>query len=414
LTLITGANDFVSNGNLHVELAPTIDRLVEHENPYLQAQLELDRNRLSDSFAQAPAAMALLSGPDHRFLFANAAYLKLSGRKLDQVLGKPIREVLPEIQEQGFVALLNRVYQTHEPFVASAREMRLNRDGKEETIFVDFTYHPMRNMAGKVEGILFQGVNVTEELQARTRLEARVKERTVELEQAEDTLRALNRRLLEVQDEERRRLALELHDSAGQWLAALKWKMALLVEDIAPQSTELAERVSECLTLLNELTKELRTLSHLLHPPMLDDAGLSPALRSYVEGFAERSGLTVNLELEREVPRLPREVETAVFRIVQESLTNIHRHARTQTAMVRIGHDSENVRVEIRDRGDGIVNFTSLDDTLSKMGVGLRGMRERVRLLDGKFELQSGNWGTTVTATLPIRVRPLRGNVISA
>jgi signal transduction histidine kinase len=272
----------------------------------------------------------------------------------------------------------------------------------------------MRNLAGNVEGILFQGVDVSGEVLARSLLEARVKERTLELEQAENTLRALNRRLLEAQDEERRRLALELHDGAGQWLAALKWKMAPLHEDIAPMSPELADRVSECLTLLNELTKELRTLSHLLHPPMLDDAGLSPALRSYVEGFAERSGLTVSLELEPDVARLPREVETAVFRIVQESLTNIHRHAHTHAAMVRINHDSKCVQVEVRDHGKGIANFISLDNAPLKMGVGLRGMRERVQQLDGNFELQSGKWGTAVMASLPIRIRPLQDDAIRA
>jgi PAS domain S-box-containing protein len=358
--------------------------------------------------------MALLTGPDHRFVFANAAYLKMAGRDLDQVLGKTVREVLPELRAQGFFELLDRVYQTVDPFVASAREVRVNRDGKEATIYVDFTYHPMRNLAGSVEGILFQGVDVTEEVLARTQLEARVKERTSELQQAQDILRALNHRLLEAQDDERRRLALDLHDSAGQWLAALKWKMAPLQEDIAPLSTELAARVSECLTLLNELSKELRTLSHLLHPPMLDEAGLSPALRSYVEGFAERSGLTLSLDSGPDIPRLPREIETAVFRIVQESLTNIHRHAHSPTAQVRIGHDSEHVRVEVRDRGSGIANFISLDATPLKMGVGLRGMRERVQQLDGNFELQSGSGGTTVTATLPIRSHPVPIDAMSA
>jgi PAS domain S-box-containing protein len=380
----------------------------------LRAEVELERNHLSDSFAQAPAAMALLSGPDHRYVIANAAYLKMAGRSLDQLLGKSVIEVLPEFRGQGFFELLDRVYETGERFVASARATRVNRDGKEKIIYVDFTYHPMRNLAGSVEGILFQGVDVTEEVLARTQLEARVKERTSELQQAQDTLRALNHRLLEAQDDERRRLALDLHDSAGQWLAALKWKMAVLQEDIAPLSTELADRVLECVTLLNELSKELRTLSHLLHPPMLDEAGLSPALRSYVQGFAERSGLTVSLDSGPDIPRLPREIETAVFRIVQESLTNIHRHARSPTALVRIGHDSEHVRVEVRDRGEGIANFISLDATPLKMGVGLRGMRERVQQLDGNFELQSGSGGTTVTASLPIRSHPVPINAMSA
>jgi signal transduction histidine kinase len=147
---------------------------------------------------------------------------------------------------------------------------------------------------------------------------------------------------------------------------------------------------------------------------MLDEAGLSPALRSYVQGFAERSGLTVSLDSGPDIPRLPREIETAVFRIVQESLTNIHRHARSPTALVRIGHDSEHVRVEVRDRGEGIANFISLDATPLKMGVGLRGMRERVQQLDGNFELQSGSGGTTVTASLPIRSHPVPINAMSA
>jgi signal transduction histidine kinase len=133
-----------------------------------------------------------------------------------------------------------------------------------------------------------------------------------------------------------------------------------------------------------------------------------------VEGFAERSGLTVHLDSPLDIPRLPREIETAVFRIVQESLTNIHRHARTNTALVRVGHDAESVRVEIQDHGKGIANFSSLDHTTLKMGVGLRGMRERVSQLDGKFELQSGLGGTTVTATLPILARPLPGEAMIA
>jgi signal transduction histidine kinase len=164
---------------------------------------------------------------------------------------------------------------------------------------------------------------------------------------------------------------------------------------------ELVKIAKESVELLDELSKEIRTVSHLLHPPLLDEAGLSTALGAYLEGLRERSGLAVKLELDPSLARLPRDIEIALFRIVQESLTNIHRYAHTQTATVRIIQDSENVRVEIQDQGQGIPNFTSLTDATFKMGVGIQGMRERVRQLKGRFELQSGKAGTTVTATLP-------------
>jgi signal transduction histidine kinase len=225
--------------------------------------------------------------------------------------------------------------------------------------------------------------------------------RAAELEKEEGTSRALNRKLLQAQDEERRRLALELHDSAGQLLAALKWKMVPLTEDIARQDSELAKRSGDCLKLLDELWKELRTVSYLLHPPLLHEAGLSFALRWYLEGLAERSGLGVDLELDLHLARPSADIETTIFRIVQEALTNIHRHAKTKSARVRINGDSESIRVEIEDEGRGIAQFRSLDDPSFQMGVGIQGMRERVRLLNGRFKLKSGNAGTTIIAVLP-------------
>jgi PAS domain S-box-containing protein len=371
----------------------------------LRAQADLERNRLRESFAQAPAAMALLSGPDHRFAFVNSAYLKMSGRSADQLIGHSVREVFPELCDQPYFALLDNVYLTNTPFLANESPVKVNRNGRVETFYVDFTFHPLRDLEGKVEGILFQGVDVSEEVLARAELEERVRERTAELAQAKENLRTLNRRLFETQDAERRRLARELHDSAGQWLAALKWKLALLREDVGGKCSDPAARLSESMHMVDELSKELRTLSHLMHPLSLDEAGLSPALRSYVAGIAERSGLAVDLEIDPDLDRVPREVETAAFRIIQESLTNVHRHAHTKTAWVRLARDSVNLYVEIQDRGQGIAEFTSVDATTAGMGVGLRGMRERVQQLDGNFEFRSGRDGTTVKATLPIGMR---------
>ena len=371
----------------------------------LRAEADLERNRLRESFAQAPAAMALLSGPDHRFGFVNSAYLKMSGRSADQLIGYSVREVFPELCDQPYFALLDNVYLTNTPFLATESLLKVNRNGRVETFYVDFTFHPLRDLEGKVGGILFQAVDVSERVLARAELEGCVRERTAELAQAKEDLRTLNRRLFETQDAERKHLARELHDSAGQWLAALKWKLALLREDVGGKRCDPAARLSESINMVDELSKELRTLSHLMHPLSLDEAGLSPALHSYVAGIAERSGLAVDLEIDPELGRVPREVETAAFRIIQESLTNVHRHAHTKTAWVRLARDSVNLYVEIQDRGQGIAEFTSVDAATAKMGVGLRGMRERVQQLDGNFEFRSGIDGTTVKVTLPIGMR---------
>ena len=266
---------------------------------------------------------------------------------------------------------------------------------------MNFSYHPMRNVAGEVEGILVHSVEVTEQVIARNQLEARVKERTFELEEAEERLRALNSRLLRAQDDERRRLARELHDSAGQILAALSMSLIPLEQELSHQNQELTKLASSSIALVDELSKELRTMSHLLHPPLLDEAGLKSALRWYVEGFAERSGVQVDLQLDGELPRLSQEFETTIFRIVQESLTNIHRHSGSKSAALRIEHRLGNTRVEIRDEGRGIAQFDYSKNRPLKVGVGIQGMQERVRQLRGEFEIKSGKSGTTVVVVLP-------------
>jgi PAS domain S-box-containing protein len=365
---------------------------------WLRAQVKFVRNQLREFFEEAPAAMALLSGPDHRFVFANRAYFKMAGRGLNEIVGQFAKDAFPELLDQGFLDLLNRVYQTGEVFAASEREVNLTRAGKKQTIYVDFTYFPMRNLAREIEGILFQGIDVTENVLARCELEKRVRERSRRLERAERSMRALNHELMLARDEESRRISLELHDSVGQLIAALQWKL-VSAQAIVHEAT-LAGYLAVCLGLAEDISKEIRTISHLLHPPLLDEAGLSPALHSYIGGMRERSGLTVFLEIDSDLGGLSQDLEIAVFRIVQEALTNIHRHARTSEAFVRIRLELASLLVEIEDRGQGIADFTSLDR--HKMGVGLRGMRERVRRLSGQFQVRSGKKGTTVKATFPV------------
>jgi PAS domain S-box-containing protein len=367
---------------------------------WLRAHVRFVRTHLRDFFVEAPAAMALLSGPDHRFVFANRAYLKMAGRGRNEIVGQFVKDALPELVDQGFLDLLNRVYQTGEVFAASAREVSLTRAGKKQTIYVDFTYFPMRNLAGEIEGILFQGIDVTEHVLARSELEKQVSKRTRELERAERSLRALNHEIMLARDEESRRISLELHDSVGQLIAALQWKLVSAQGIVYDSEATVAGYIAVCLGLAEDISKEIRTISHLLHPPLLDEMGLSPALHSYIEGMRERSGLTVFLEIDSDLVRLSQDLEMAVFRIVQEALTNIHRHARTSEAFVRIHLVSGSLLVEIEDRGQGIADFTSLDR--QRMGVGLRGMRERVRRLSGQFQVRSGKKGTTVKATFPV------------
>ncbi len=398
------ARELVARVGTHLKMARirTESSNVERR---LRTEIELERNRLRDSFAQAPAAIALLSGPDHRFAFLNAEYSRVTGRTREQLLGKTVREVFPEVDGQGFYEVLDRVYQRGEPFVAKERKITFNRHGKLVSIYMNSAYHPLRDLTGHVEGILIGAVDVTEQVLARTQLEARVKERTAELERAEESLRALNQSLMQAQDEERRRLALELHDRAGQLLIALKWKLGPLAEEIRQQCPNLSAVAQDTLLLADELSNELRTVSHLLHPPVVGEGGLSPALRSYTEGLAERSGLIVNLEIDPNLPRLSPEIETTVFRMVQESLTNIYRHANTKTAAVRLKETLQNIELEIQDMGAGIPGFKSLNDSPLNVGVGVQGMRERVRQVNGRFEFLSGKGGTTVRAVLPKGIR---------
>jgi signal transduction histidine kinase len=234
--------------------------------------------------------------------------------------------------------------------------------------------------------------------EAREQLDVRVRERTSELDQAQERLRMLSARLLQMQDDERRRIARELHDTAGQILVALNLTLVPLEQELQKDSPALARQVTESLGLVEELSRDLRTMSHLLHPPLLDEAGLLSAVRWYVEGFAARSKIQVDLQLDPNIGRLPAELETAIFRIVQECLTNIHRHSGSGSASIVILRDVQKVSVEICDQGKGIPMPV-------RVGVGIQGMRERVRQLGGQLEIDSGKSGTRITAIFPASPR---------
>jgi signal transduction histidine kinase len=233
-------------------------------------------------------------------------------------------------------------------------------------------------------------------------LEKRVRDRTADLDTANDNLRELSARLLQLQDDERRRIARELHDSVGQTLAALAMNLSAVRLDFE-RIAQTASALVDSENLVRDMSTEVRTISHLLHPPLLDEAGLSSALRWYVEGFAVRSKIKVDLDLPEDFGRLPRESETAIFRVVQECLTNIHRHSGSPVAKIRLRHRDQQVLVEIADKGKGIP-LEKQEHLLSTgaPGVGIRGMRERLRQLGGTLDINSNGTGTVVIVRLPV------------
>jgi signal transduction histidine kinase len=218
-------------------------------------------------------------------------------------------------------------------------------------------------------------------------------------ERTEESARRLSVRVLQLQDEERRKFSRELHDSLGQLLAVAKMHMSVLLEK-NPQDQLLAEIDK----LLTDSVTETRTISHLLHPPLLDEVGLASAARWYAEGFAKRSGIELLTDIPDETGRLPRAAELVVFRVLQESLTNIHRHSKSPRAEVSL-HSSRAIAIlRVRDYGKGMPRemLTSFLKTGADVGVGLAGMRERVREEGGRFDIQSDRSGTTITVTMPI------------
>jgi len=327
---------------------------------------------------------------------------RIFGYSRDEAVGKSITLLIPPELRDEETEILRRLRagQRIEHFETT----RMAKDGRR--LHISLTVSPIRDGTGRIVGASKIARDVTERKEAERalqdahdKLETRVQERTADLERAQEGLRALSTRLLQMQDEERRRIARELHDSAGQILAALSMNLSPLENELKGMNSALAKPVTQSLALVNELSTDLRTISHLLHPPLLDEAGLESALQWFVEGFAERSKIPVELELDSRVGRLSAEMETTIFRLVQEGLTNIHRHSGSTTASIRLHREGASICLQIRDHGRGMA--TSSSAAAGRPGVGIQGMRERVRQLGGTFRIDSGGDGTLVTAVLP-------------
>jgi signal transduction histidine kinase len=253
----------------------------------------------------------------------------------------------------------------------------------------------------ELEGLMDQLQEANARLVAAS-AEARAMEK--QAQQREEDYRRLSGRLLSLQDEERRRLALDLHDSTAQRLAALTMNLDLLEGADHGLDARLRRTLADSRSLAEQCAREVRTLAYLLHPPLLDESGLLPAVRWYVKGFTERSSIQVDLELGR-VERLPRPMEVALFRVVQESLTNVHRHAASSTASIRLTSTLHAVTLEVHDRGRGLRDDLKVRNAAmppETLGVGIQGMRERIRQLGGTFEVSFTDAGTMVRVRVPL------------
>jgi PAS domain S-box-containing protein len=279
---------------------------------------------------------------------------------------------------------------------------RVRKDGSKFWASVVIT--AMRDESGKLIGFS----KVTRDFTERMLVLKALRESQRELHESEDSLRRLSLHLLRTQDEERRRIGRDLHDSLGQSLSVLKMKLDSLAGSNGSRTDAMKnENISECANLTEECIKEVRTIAYLLYPPMLEEMGLKSAISWYLDGFTKRSGIQTTFDISADFGRLPQDVETAIFRILQEGLTNVHRHSGSETAHVLLTAKWGTVRLEISDKGKGMpIEYSqeSGSGELRALGVGLRAMSERMRQLGGKLELISTSRGTTVIASVPVEM----------
>lgn len=377
---------------------------------HAENSLRLREAELADLLENAPEGVQRV-GSDQRISWANAALLELLGYTAEEYTGHSLAEFYVN---RGTFAELWRRLMAREDISNFPAELRCKNGSSK---------HVLIHSNGLWEEGRFVHTrcfirDVTEQRRAEIALresEARLRKAKQELEhivqQRTAALRRLSAHILELQDAERRRIARELHDSLGQYLAVLKLNIEMLRQN--PAGDELWK---ESENLMERCISEMRTLSYLLHPPMIDEAGLASAARWYIDGFGERSGTKVSLDAKEEMGRLPAQMELALFRILQEALTNAHRHAKASHVAVRIARAKDEVLLEITDNGCGMPPevLRRFVESGSGTGVGLTGMCERVRELGGQLDVDSNGAGTSLRVRVPIPRRSRSTQVNSA
>ncbi len=349
-------------------------------------EIEQREAQLNAFFSNAPVGLAIID-KDLLFQRINAPFAELNGLDSRDQIGKPLRAVIADLSHQ-IEPLLRQVASTGEPLLA--QEIK----------------GPIPSTPGMTGWWLKSFFPIAKDGDVVTQMGIVVQDITG-LKRAENLVRRLSGRLLQVRDDERRRLARDLHDSLGQTLTAIKMNLSYLGRDTSNLDERGSNAVAESMELVASSLKEVRTLSHLLHPPMLDDVGLLAAIRWFANGFSQRSSIRVDLVLPDDLPRLSTERETAIFRVMQESLTNVHRHSGSNTATVRLEREGDLLHMYVTDQGHGISpEKLSFHQETATIGVGLLGMRERLRQLQGQLDIGSSSQGTTIHAIVPLSEVP--------
>lgn len=355
-----------------------------------------------------PEAAVICVAPDGAVVSWNDAAELLYGYTRAEIIGRHI-EVLSPAERRDENDRLRDALQLGLR-IDAFDTVRLTREGRQ--IAVRMTLAPLHDDGGTLVGfvgvtrLLARDADATAD--PRSDLEAHLLGAAVALRERVAEGERLAGRLLTAQDEERRRLGRDLHDGVGQLLVVLGLNMARLGALCADAPPTVADTIADSRALLDQCAREVRTLAYLLHPPTLDETGLSSALRGYLDGFAKRSGMAVESDVARRFARLDPAADTALFRVLQECLSNIVRHSGARTVRVRLAREASVVVLEVADDGRGFRPPAPFAPLAGLTGVGIPGMRERLRHLGGQLRIDSGRHGTTIRASLPRRARSAR------
>ena len=353
-------------------VATNYESQAEAKRPESAVATRASEIRYRRLFEAARDGILILDPDTRRITDANPFMSELLGYPHEELLGK-------ELWEIGLL-------KDEEASQAAFRELQ-------EKQFIRYEDLPLQSKSGLRRDVEFVSNVYSED--GRNVIQCNIRDIT-ERKQAQDEVRQLSGHLLRARDEERRRIGRELHDSTAQELVAVAVNLDLVQQRSAGRDVTTDNLLADSQAILEQSQRELRTLAYQLHPPVLDEVGLAGAVQEYAAGFTERSGIKVTLDASPALGRLPAETERALFRMVQESLGNVHRHSGSPTATIRIAREAAAVTLEVTDKGCGL--RVRGDGTVAKAGVGLAGMRERVRQLGGQFEIESSGRGTTVRA----------------
>jgi PAS domain S-box-containing protein len=386
----------------HLQLKEQALETANVERREAQSGLLRKQSELADLLENAVEGVQRV-GADHKILWANKASLSLLGYSANEYVGHDSGDFY--VDRNVFAEYWQRIMRGEDIYDypaelrckdGSVKQVQIHSNGLWENGEFVHTRCIMRDVTEQKRVVQALRESEANLRLANDRLESQVEQRTA-------ALRRLSTRVLTLQDAERRRIARELHDSLGQYLVGLKLNL-----DMLQQSPERPNLWAQAQDLMERCVAEVRTMSYLLHPPMIDDVGLVSTAGWFVDGMAQRSGIRLTLEAPPDLARLPGEVELVLFRILQEGLTNVHRHSEASEAKVVIRREPGEVMLEIRDNGCGISPelLDRFEQTGASMGVGLSGIRERVRELHGQVKLEAGRPGAVLRVTIPLPPDP--------